>query len=110
MAEKKVYPRMQYKVIKRWKEKYMERGIDIYYCRYDVTWKMHAAKPPFSTYQAFVAISDITDLENNVARYEQEYPAVLQAEIRKMLESYPDDRDFREDYRAFLRKYGGAVK
>lgn len=110
MATKKVYPRIQSKVIKRWKEMYLERGIEIYYCRDDVTWKMHASKPPFSTYQAFVAISDVTDLENNVALYEKEYPAVLRKEIRKMMESYPEERVFREDYRMFLRKCSSTGK
>lgn len=108
MAEKKVYPRIQSKVIKRWKAKDLERGIKIYYCWFYVTWKMHAAKPPFNSYQAFVPISDVMDLENNVARYEKEYPAALQAEIRKMMESYPEERAFRDDYRMFLRKYGST--
>jgi len=97
-------------VMKQWKEKYLLSGIEIYYCHYDVTWKMHSSEKPFSTYQTFIAISDVTDLDNNIALYKREYPGLLRSEMQKMIETYPNDREFKDNYRKFLRKFGGGAK
>jgi len=67
---------------------------------------MRSTNSRFVTYQGAIPIKDITDLDNNVALFKKEYPAVLKAELDAMLNAYPDDRRFKEDMRMFQRLFG----
>jgi len=67
---------------------------------------MRSTNSRFVTYQGAIPIKDITDLDNNVALFKKEYPAVLKAELDAMLNAYPDDRRFKEDIRMFQRLFG----
>ena len=104
-------PRIQSKVVKVWKEKYLLKGIDIRYNRFGVpTWEMRSSNSRFITYQCAVPIKDITELEANVELFKREYPRVLKKEVEMLVKSYPDDRRFKEDHRVFLRMFGSSVK
>ena len=48
-------------------------------------------------YNSAIEISDITNLEENIALFRKEYPALLGADIERMLKAYPDDRKIKED-------------
>jgi len=67
---------------------------------------MRSTNSRFVTYQGAIPIKDITDLDNNVALFKKEYPAILKAELDAMLNAYPDDRRFKEDIRMFQRLFG----
>lgn len=67
---------------------------------------MRSTNSRFVTYQGAIPIKDITELDNNVALFKKEYPAVLKAELDAMLNAYPDDRRFKEDMRMFQRLFG----
>lgn len=100
-------PRIQSKIVKKWKEKYRLNGIEIRYNRFGTpTWEMRSTNSRFVTYQGAVPIKDITELEKNVEVFKKEYPIVLKAELDAMLKAYPDDRRFKEDYRMFQRLFG----
>ncbi len=106
-TEKKTYPRLQSKVVKRWKEKYLQLGVDISYCRFGhPTWQMKSSNARFVVYQCCIEIGDITKLEENMERFKKEYPDLLRADIDRMLEAYPDDRRIKEDSRMYLRLFG----
>lgn len=108
MAEKKKYPRIQSKIVKKWKEKYRLNGIEISYNRFGTpTWEMRSSSSRFIDYRGAVPIKDITDFDNNIALFKKEYPAALKAELDAMVKAYPDDRRFREDLRMFQRLFGG---
>ena len=108
MKTKKTYPRIQSKIVKKWKEKYRLNGIEISYNRFGVpTWEMRSTSSRFISYQGAVPIKDITDFDNNVERFKREYPKVLKLELDAMIKSYPDDRRFKEDLRMFQRLFGG---
>lgn len=107
MAEKTNPPRLQSKVVKRWKEKYLAQGVEISYCRFDKpTWIMKSSNTRFGMYNSAIEISDITNLEKNIALFRKEYPALLGADIERMLKAYPDDRKIKEDNRMYLRVFG----
>ena len=107
METKKQYPRIQSKIVKKWKEKYRLNGIEISYNRFGIpTWEMRSNNSRFITYQGAVPIKDITELENNVELFKKEYPSVLKAELDAMINAYPDDRRFKEDLRMFQRLFG----
>ena len=107
MATKKSYPRIQSKIVWRWKEKYRLNGIEISYNRFGKpTWEMRSTNSRFISYQGAVPIKDITDLDNNVELFKREYPALLKAELDSMIQAYPEDRRFKEDLRMFLRLFG----
>ena len=107
MAEKKTYPRIQSKIVKKWKEKYRLNGIEISYNRFGTpTWEMRSNNSRFITYQGAIPIKDITELEKNVELFKKEYPTVLKAELDAMINAYPDDRRFKEDLRMFQRLFG----
>mgnify|MGYP003414197239 FL=1 len=107
MATKKSYPRIQSKIVKKWKEKYRLNGIEISYNRFGTpTWEMRSTNSRFISYQGAVPIKDITDLDNNVELFKREYPALLKAELDAMIQAYPEDRRFKEDLRMFLRLFG----
>ena len=55
-------------------------------------------------------ITDVTKLEKNTEKFKKKYPALLKAEIEKMIDAYPDDNKFREDLRTCLRVFGGFLK
>lgn len=67
---------------------------------------MRSTNSRLVTYQGAIPIKDITDLDNNVALFKKEYPAVLKAELDAMLNAYPNDRRFKEDMRMFQRLFG----
>jgi len=67
---------------------------------------MRSTNSRFVTYQGAIPIKDITDLDNNVALFKKEYPAVLKTELDAMLNAYPDDRRFKEDMHMFQRLFG----
>ena len=47
-TEKTNPPRLQSKVVKRWKEKYLAQGVEISYCRFDKpTWIMKSSNTRF---------------------------------------------------------------
>ncbi len=106
-TEKTNPPRLQSKVVKRWKEKYLAQGVEISYCRFDrPTWIMKSSNARFVTYNSAVEISDITKFEENMELFRKEYPALLGADIERMLKAYPDDRKIKEDNRMYLRVFG----
>lgn len=106
-TEKTNPPRLQSKVVKRWKEKYLAQGVEISYCRFDKpTWIMKSSNTRFGMYNSAIEISDITNLEKNIALFRKEYPALLGADIERMLKAYPDDRKIKEDNRMYLRVFG----
>ena len=99
METKKKYPRIQSKIVKKWKEKYRLNGIEISYNRFGIpTWEMRSNNSRFITYQGAVPIKDITELEKNVELFKKELDAMIKA--------YPDDRRFKEDLRMFQRLFG----
>jgi len=107
METKKKYPRIQSKIVKKWKEKYRLNGIELSYTRFGIpTWEMRSNNSRFITYQGAVSIKDITELEKNVELFKKEYPGVLKAELDAMIKAYPDDRRFKEDLRMFQRLFG----
>ena len=107
METKKKYPRIQSKIVKKWKEKYRLNGIEISYNRFGIpTWEMRSNNSRFVTYQGAASIKDITELEKNVELFKKEYPSVLKAELDAMIKAYPDDRRFKEDLRMFQRLFG----
>lgn len=107
METKKKYPRIQSKIVKKWKEKYRLNGIEISYNRFGTpTWEMRSNNSRFITYQGAIPIKDITELEKNVELFKKEYPGVLKAELDAMINAYPDDRRFKEDLRMFQRLFG----
>ena len=107
METKKKYPRIQSKIVKKWKEKYRLNGIEIIYNRFGTpTWEMRSSNSRFVTYQGAVPIKDITELEKNVELFKKEYPSVLKVELDSMIKAYPDDRRFKEDLRMFQRLFG----
>ena len=107
METKKKYPRIQSKIVKKWKEKYRLNGIEISYNRFGTpTWEMRSNSSRFVTYQGAIPIKDITELEKNVELFKKEYPSVLKAELDAMINAYPDDRRFKEDLRMFQRLFG----
>lgn len=107
MKTKKKYPRIQSKIVKKWKEKYRLNGIEISYNRFGIpTWEMRSTNSRFVTYQGAVPIKDIAVLEKNVELFQKEYPGVLKAELDAMIKAYPDDRRFKEDLRMFQRLFG----
>ena len=107
METKKKYPRIQSKIVKKWKEKYRLNGIEISYNRFGTpTWEMRSNSSRFVTYQGVIPIKDITELEKNVELFKKEYPTVLKAELDAMINAYPDDRRFKEDLRMFQRLFG----
>ena len=100
MVTKKTYPRIQSKIVKKWKEEYRHNGIEISYNRFGTpTWEMRSTNSRFVTYQGAIPIKDITELEKNVELFKKEYPGVLKAELDAMIKAYPDDRRFKEDLR-----------
>ena len=111
METKKKYPRIQSKIVKKWKEKYRLNGIEISYNRFGTpTWEMRSSNSRFVTYQCSVPIKDITKLEANVELFKREYSKVLKEEVEMLVKSYPDDRRFKEDHRMFMRMFGGGMK
>ena len=97
-TEKTNPPRLQSKAVERWKEKYLAQGVEISYCRFDKpTWIMKSSNARFVMYNSAIEISDITNLEENIALFRKEYPALLGADIERMLKAYPDDRKIKED-------------
>jgi len=111
MATKKSYPRIQSKIVKKWKEKYRLNSIEISYNRFGTPiWEMRSTNSRSISYQGAVPIKDITDLDNNVELFKREYPSVLKAELDAMVKAYPDDRRFKEDMRMFQRLFGGHSK
>ena len=111
MEVKKTYPRIQSKVVKVWKEKYLHNGIDIRYNRHGVaTWEMRSSNARFVIYQCAIPIKDITELDLNVELFKVEYPKILKKEVEMLLKAYPDDRGIKEDYRMFQRMFGGSLK
>ena len=107
METKKKYPRIQSKIVKKWKEKYRLNGIEISYNRFGTpTWEMRSNSSRFVTYQGAIPIKDITELQKNVELFKKEYPSVLKAELDVMIKAYPDDRRFKEDLRMFQRLFG----
>ena len=48
--------------------------------------------------------------EQKYKKFKKKYPALLKAEIEKMIDTYPDDNKFREDLRTCLRVFGGFLK
>lgn len=107
MKTKKKYPRIQSKIVKKWKEKYRLNGIEISYNRFGTpTWETRSNNSRFVTYQGAVPIKDITELEKNVELFKKEYPGVLKAELDAMIKAYLDDRRFKEDLRMFQRLFG----
>lgn len=107
MKTKKKYPRIQSKIVKKWKEKYRLNGIEISYNRFGTpTWEMRSNSSRFVTYQGAIPIKDITELEKNVELFKKEYPTVLKVELDAMINAYPDDRRFKEDLRMFQRLFG----
>ena len=98
-------------MVKQWKDLYLLRGIEISYERYgEPTWVMKSNYPRFKSYQTSVPITDVTKLEKNTEKFKKKYPALLKAEIEKMIDAYPDDNKFREDLRTCLRVFGGFLK
>ena len=107
METKKKYPRIQSKIVKKWKEKYRLNGIEISYNRFGTpTWEMRSTNSRFITYQGAISIKDITELDKNVDLFKKDYPSVLKAELDAMINAYPDDRRFKEDLRMFQRLFG----
>ena len=89
MKEKKPSkPRIQSKVVKVWKEKYLLKGIDIRYNRFGIPmWEMRSSNSRFITYQCAVPIKDITKLETNVELFKKEYPRVQLQDKKKETKS-----------------------
>ena len=55
MTEKTNPPRLQSKVVKRWKEKYLAQGVEISYCRFDKpTWIMKSSNTRFGMYNSAI--------------------------------------------------------
>ena len=107
MVTKKTYPRIQSKIVKKWKAEYRLNGIEISYNRFGTpTWEMRSTNSRFVTYQGAIPIKDITELEKNVELFKKEYPGVLKAELDAMIKAYPDDRRFKEDLRMYQRLFG----
>ena len=66
MVTKKTYPRIQSKIVKKWKAEYRLNGIEISYNRFGTpTWEMRSTNSRFVTYQGAIPIKDITELEKN---------------------------------------------
>ncbi len=103
--------KLQAKAVKQWRDLYLLRGIEISCERNGETvWAMKSSNPHFRTYQAAVPFTDAAKLEKNTERFKKKYPALLKAEIEKMMEAYPDEEKYREDYKDCLRLFGGMFR
>ena len=97
--------------VKQRRDLYLLKGIEISCERNGETvWTMKSGNPHFRTYQAAVPFTDAAKLEKNTEKFKKRYPALLKGEIERMIEAYPNEEKYREDYKVCLRLFDGMFR